>query len=288
MIALERQVLPTSELPETVWCDYDQLAARERLKQRHAGLPVVVTVKPTAASAPSVVLPGSVPEHLELNDCLRKNAETLRSIPLVPLECKDGAVLEKSPLNFESAMNHEALNAGRSIEDVITVVFVVRRPGCVSCREHGLQLSELIMEFRNVALWAIVKETDVEERGIVSFFKDFFSFPIYKDEQWATYKAMGNRKLNLFKLIRRYLTARRRWLNKGIPNRIDGGDIWLQGGILFFKRGELRYAYEEECGKEFDLSDIRSAITRLQQDEDLTYSETSDGSCSFTSVRTEI
>ena len=71
------------------------------------------------------------------------------------------------------------------------------------------------MEFRNVALWAIVKETDVEERGIVSFFDDFFSFPIYKDEQWATYKAMGNRKLNLFKLMRRYLTARRRWLDKG-------------------------------------------------------------------------
>ena len=213
---------------------------------------------------------------MSLNESLRKNAGALGDIPLTPLRCKDGKVRERSPIDFDSAMKKEARNASRHEDDAVTVVFVVRRPGCVACREHGLQLSELVDEFRNVSLWAIVKETGVEERGIFSFYKDFFSFPVYKDENWMVYEAMGNRTIGVIKLIRRFVSAHRRWTDKGIPNRFKGGDIWVQGGVLFFKRGELRYAYEEEYGKEFDVADIRAAIHRLQSEDDVRSTTNSD------------
>ena len=228
---------------------------------------------------------------MSLNDCLRKNASALGEIPLTPLDCNNGYVSELPQMDFDSAMKKEARNAGRNEQDVVTVVFVVRRPGCVACREHGLQLSDLVMEFANVSLWAIVKETGVEEQGILSFYKDFFCFPVYKDEKWMTYKAMGSRTLGLFNVIRRCMSAHRRWTDKGIPNRLKGGDIWMQGGILFFKRGELRYAYEEDYGNEFDLADIRAAIQRLQVEDEAcsaTCSDTSEDSFDFWPIRSEI
>ena len=167
------------------WSDRGHQAAKERLKQRHASPPSeTFTVSETSASSVSYACPitPDVPSKMSLSETLRKNANTLPDIPLTPLRCKRNRVREAPPVPFDSAMEREARSAGRVEQDVITVVFVVRRPGCVACREHGLQLSELVLEFTNVSLWAIVKETGIEERGILSFQNDFFCFPVYKDQ----------------------------------------------------------------------------------------------------------
>ena len=221
-----------------------------------------------------------VPNNMLLNEKLRKNAGTLNEISLKPLSIIDGAVKEKKPVTFDKAMRHETKRAGGKRTSVINVVYVVRRPGCADCREHGEQLAELAMEFRNLALWAIVKETGAEEEGIVSFVENHFNFNVYKDEQWMTYKAMGNRKLSAVKIMRGVLGAKRRWADKAIQNRAKGGDHITQGGILFFKRGDLRYAYEEEFGKELNVTDIRDTIKALQEEGD----EDDDCTCSEVSV----
>ena len=225
-----------------------------------------------------------------LSESLRNNAKTLRDIPLTPLNCTFGVVNEKEPVPFKSALRTEAVLPGRKRADV-SLVFLVRRPGCAACREHGQQLTELAMEDKSVPFWAIVKETGIEEQGILTFFSDFFHYPIYKDEKWKTYKAMGDRKLTPFQLVKQFLGSKSRWAKKGIPNRFKGGDVWVQGGILLFKRGKLRYAYEEEFGKELVIADIRAAIKSLQEevDDEMTSSTTaSEYSFNFQSVRTEI
>ena len=220
-----------------------------------------------------------VPNSMLLNEKLRKNAATLNEIRLNPLSITSGAIREKGPVTFEKVLQHETKRAGGKRASVINVVYVVRRPGCADCREHGEQLAEVATEFRNLALWAIVKETGPEAEGIVSFIGNHFKFNVYKDEHWMTYKAMGNRKLSAVKLMRGVLGAKRRWADKAIQNRAKGGDHFTQGGILFFKRGELRYAYEEEFGKELNVADIRDAIKVLQEegdeDDDFTSSEVS-------------
>lgn len=229
-----------------------------------------------------------LPSSMILSECLRKNASHLSNIPLAPLNCTFGVVLEKEPIPFRRALKKEA---GMKKAD-ISLVFVVRRPGCAACREHGQQLTELAKEDPSVAYWAIVKETGVEEEGILTFFDKFFHFPMYKDDKWLTYKAMGERKLTPFKLVTTFLATKGRWARKNIPNRLKGGDVWVQGGILLFKQGRLRFAYEEEYGKELVIADIRSAIKFLQQEEDddmtQTCTEASDHSFMFHSTRIAI
>ena len=227
---------------------------------------------------------------MQLSDTLLSNATALEEISLTPLNCTFGVVNEKAPVSFKSALRKESIvNGGKRAN--VSVVFVVRRPGCVGCREHGLQLSELAKENRNVALWGIVKETGVETEGILEFHNDYFRFPLYKDDKWLTYKAMGNRKLSPFKAIKRAFEARGRWAKKGITNQLKAGDIWIQGGVLIFKNSKLRYAYEEDYGREYDLAAIRDAIRAIHDEDeetDLTSPETSDSSYEFKSSRSEI
>ncbi|GKY90667.1 hypothetical protein MPSEU_000040100 [Mayamaea pseudoterrestris] len=213
-----------------------------------------------------------VPQRMLLNESLRKNAKDLRQIPLIPLNCTFGVVKEKHPIPLKYALRKET-KLGNGTRAKVSVVFVVRRPGCSSCREHGNQLTNLYLEDKSVAFWAIVKETGVEEQGILTFFSEYFHFPIFKDEKWLTYKAMGNRKLSPLKLIKGFLGNKGRWAKKGIENRLKGGDVFLQGGLLIFKGNKLRYAYEEDYGKELNISDIRAAVKALQEeDEDETAS----------------
>jgi hypothetical protein len=231
-------------------------------KQQQATTSSTLEVKQRAAmdetshSNDSSSDPTAVPTSMFLNPSLRENAKNMLQFPLVPLGCHFGTVVEKEAISLKSAIRKEGrTDSGRRAE--VSVVFVVRRPGCSACREHGQQLSELAKEDGDVAYWAIVKEVGAEEQGILTFFADYFRFPIYKDEKWKTYKAMGDRKLSKMKLLKNFFAAKGRWAKKGIPNRLKGGDIWTEGGILLFKRGKLRYAYEETYGEELALADIR-------------------------------
>jgi hypothetical protein len=231
-----------------------------------------------------------MPRSMNLSEPLRSNARLFDEIPLIPLNCTFGVVNEKSPVSFKSALRQESKLTGGKRADV-SIVFVVRRPGCVGCREHGLQLTELAREQKDVSFWGIVKETGVETDGILTFFKDYFHFPLYKDEKWRTYKAMGDRKLSPLTAIKRALAARSRWAKKGIANEFKAGDIWVQGGVLLFKNGKLRYACQEDYGRELDINHIRSSIQLLHEEveDDLTQSESSDDSLKpFKSTRTEI
>jgi hypothetical protein len=230
-----------------------------------------------------------VPNHMLLNKTLRDNAKAIREFPLIPLDCHFDMVNEKPSVPFKSALKEETrLGNGKKAD--VSVVFLVRRPGCVACREHGQQLTELAKEDDSVAFWAIVKETGVEEQGLLTFFSEYFRYPIYKDDKWKTFKAMGDRKLATLTLVKRFFSAKSRWNKKGIPNRLKGGDIWVQGGVLLFKKGKLRYAYEEEYGMELVLSDIRAAIKSLQEEGngDRTSTEATESSFIMESVRTQI
>lgn len=237
---------------------------------------------------PSTTDASEVPERMLLSQSLRANIKSLLTIPLIPLNCTFGVVNEKAPVPFRSALRKEGRKANGKMSD-ISVVFVVRRPGCSACREHGQQLTELASEIRDASFWSIVKETGVEEQGILTFFQDYFRFPMYKDEKWLTYKAMGDRKLTPMKLLKRFLSAKGRWEKKGIPNRLKGGDLWVQGGVLIYQKSKLRYAYEEKYAKELNIGDIRAAIMSLQQEDDMTCSDMSEESVmSFTQTRIEI
>lgn len=81
------------------------------------------------------------------------------------------------------------------------------------------------------------------------------------DEKWNVYKAMGKRTLNMDTLKAGVQKLMPRYKSKGIPMRFEGGDRFVMGGILIFnRRGDLRYAYEEAYGEELDMQVIEDAI----------------------------
>ena len=109
-------------------------------------------------------------------------------------------------------------------------------------------------------MWAIVKETGVDDEGLLNFAAHYFPFPVFKDKKWLVYKAMGNRKLTMKGLLSGLMKSRSRHKKKKI-DQTTLGEGWLQGGLLIFDRnGQLRFSREEVYGDELNLEELSRAI----------------------------
>jgi hypothetical protein len=139
---------------------------------------------------------------------------------------------------------------------------------------RGTQLSELAAAHfgDRFGLWAIVKETSVDDLGLIDFYTKYFTFDIYRDEQLSVYSAMGNRSIfavrtwNPVRWYRGFRDLARRMKDKQIDGNYAGEGI-IQGGLLFFDRaGTLRFAYEEEIGDELSVGDVLAGLRALEQE----------------------
>jgi hypothetical protein len=188
-------------------------------------------------------------------------------IPLWELNCQFGIVKRRhaSTVLLKDAMKHQR----RTQAADVTMLFAIRQPGWAGCREHGLQLTELAAEDRKLALAATVKETGVDDQGLLEFYRDYFhSFPIYMDEKWQLYKAMGGRKLGILTILKGILGARKRFKQKNIKSSAGNSksEGWMAGGVLVFdKQGELIYVHEEQVGKPFDMDQLKLAIVEARR-----------------------
>lgn len=208
-----------------------------------------------------------VASRKEMDDSMKKSLsvqdvdqQVLQKVKLTPIDCSFNLVTEKS--SHHAMLLPDVLRKRRKVSsrDVI-VVFVIRRPGCGACREHGLQLTELYAT-EQIDCIGIVKETtpDVHD-GLLEFYQDYFRFPIYKDEKWMIYEAMGNRKLTLWQLLSKIPQLTKRFHEKKIKTISTGGDHFTQGGILIFdKKRNLRHVYHETFSEEFDMNVLRRMI----------------------------
>lgn len=164
-----------------------------------------------------------------------------------------------------------------------SICFVVRRPGWVLCREHGRQLTDLAKSInddtnadlmKGFEMFGVVKEIGVDDEGLTTFYKDHFTYPLYKDDGLVFYNDFfGKRSIfsfttyNPFKLYGGYKEMTKRLSDKKLEGNLVGEGI-VQGGIIIFdKHGKARYAYEEETGKELDMEDIVASLKALQSHE---------------------
>ena len=175
---------------------------------------------------------------------------------------------------FSSSNEHE--QQGPCDHPQVTVVFCIRRAGCGSCRDHGLQLSKLVSKMEaelnrhnnnpgtsstKINLVGIIKETGVDDDALYDFYTKYFQFPIYKDEKRDMYKFLGNRKISTWQLLMLQGKLNKRYAQKQIENIPFGGDIFTQGGILIFDAYKrLQYVYYERYGDELDTNAIGYAI----------------------------
>jgi len=156
------------------------------------------------------------------------------------------------------------------------------------CREQGQQLSQLAAKDGNgdggggggsgsflegFGLFGVVKETGVDDVGLMEFQRDYFPYPLYKDENLVFYNDFfGRRKLKLstwnpIRLYRGYKEMSQRLKEKNLQGNLTGEGL-VQGGIIVFgKDGKAKYTYEEETGSEIPVQDILASLNAVRNEE---------------------
>lgn len=184
-----------------------------------------------------------------------------------------------------------------------SIVFIVRRPGWVLCREHGQQLTDLKTKKKmkskfaaetatktnddtttnnyldGFELFGIVKETGVDDGGLTDFYKDHYPFPLYRDENLDFYRAFGDNKkitdamswkmlLNPFKMYSGMKDLGARMKSKGIEGNMVGEGLKTGGIIIFDNNGQPKYSYPEITGSELVVEDLLAAVQAVRDGSD--------------------
>lgn len=231
---------------------------------------------PTRPSRRMSLVPGGSPHFLAptaAGPCRRPPSRSkgyhdhldLHKMPLKPISFDGKKVKE----DLAQPLQEMVMKGCSTTGDAVNVLFAIRRPGCGQCREHGVQLGELCQNNPNINLTGVIKETAGIHQSIFDFYSKYFKFPLYRDEGWNLYHTIGNKKLNLFKMISKAPALELHYANKGIRNIPIGGDLFTQGGVLIFdKQGKLRFVYYETFGKPLDMDAIQWAIEQANKPED--------------------
>lgn len=141
------------------------------------------------------------------------------------------------------------------------------------CREHGLLLSVLAAHPSNplegFGLFGVIKETGVDDEGLIEFASKYFNYPLYLDKDWSLYKALGDRTQSVLPMLGNILWNMRSYSARlkanGIENNLVGEGMKLGGVILFDKDGVAKYAWLEDVDtKELPVDKIAAAAKQMR------------------------
>ena len=126
--------------------------------------------------------------------------------------------------------------------------------------------------FDDFGIFAIVKETGIDDAGLAKFHKSYFPYPTFCDKSYSFYQALGDRKVSInfvfnpFSLFNFICEAYQRITSKGIQGNFKGEGL-VQGGVIIFdKEGKPRYVYEEETGHDLPVKDILAAVNAVRRE----------------------
>ena len=241
----------------------DQNAARATKVQKH-----LAASMQTGVNIGSIVL-----QPLQFHKPQGDEQAALQPVTLASASTLSDVILtRRRPV--DDARSLTGIDASIHNDDTqLTAVFCIRRAGCGSCREQGMQLGQLTEELAQgengikVNLFGIIKdntgacEQEKLDTLVSEFYSDYFPYPLYQDKDWDAFKFLGNRKLSVWKILQAAPKLAGRFSEKEIDQHPFGGDIFTQGGVLLFDRaGQLKYVYYERYGDELDMEALRWAI----------------------------
>jgi hypothetical protein len=123
-------------------------------------------------------------------------------------------------------------------------------------------------------LFGVIKETGVDDVGLLEFAQQFFTESLYRDTELLFYRALGDRKLSIVRLIAGMIwngpetkAMKKRLKDKEIEGNLVGEGIKQGGIIIFDKEGDPKYAYLEETGKDIDVVDLVSAVQAVRAEQ---------------------
>lgn len=159
----------------------------------------------------------------------------------------------------------------QSSSTVASVVQVFRKPGCMLCREQGLDISALVANMKDVNIWGVICETGIYDEELLELRDQYFRHPFYKDEKKSIYKALGDEEISfpgrsLFEKIKKRLKAKN--VTETEPGA--GQNKKLGGVVIFDSKGFVRYASQEDPWEGTNLKAIQDVIEciRLEHKEE--------------------
>ncbi|KAG7342959.1 AhpC/TSA antioxidant enzyme [Nitzschia inconspicua] len=213
----------------------------------------------------------SLSSNFPLPKSLVKSIPRIYKEQLEPLDMRFGTVRNEGYTLSVRKCHKKVLSTRQfSRRAKASIAFIVKRPGCIICKEQGLMLQELVQSFpeNRIAAWAVVKEIDVDNEGLTALYQNYFRFPFFLDKKMKLYKALGNNIANPFKFFYniRKNGARKRIADRGIEGTFMGkGDGVILGGVLIFDaKGNIRYAFQENStGEELPIEEFRCALNAI-------------------------
>ena len=235
------------------------------------GVPMMSTAPSTAGTSTSTTSittssRAKTLDSIRLKPSMVHNLNKLYRAPLDRLNTTFGVVTKLDRLPIKPAMEKEA----RAQKANVMILLASRRSGWGNCRENAELLAQLAAHDRRVGLVGVLKDAGEDDAHVLEFRENHFrNYPLYLDEKWYVYKALGKRTLTLDVLKEGAMRLMPRYKRKNIPMRFEGGDRFVMGGVLIFDRkGNLRFTYEEEYGEELDMNVIGQAIAEIRGNSD--------------------
>eukprot|EP01082_Thalassiosira_pseudonana_P005110 g4673.t1 g4673 contig16:18138-18515(+) len=96
--------------------------------------------------------------------------------------------------------------------------------------------------------------TEKDDEGLKEFHSEHFTYPLFKDDGLVIWNEFfGKRPI---KLYNGYKDMTQRLKERKMDDNY-AGEGFIQGGIFIFdNEGKVRYAYEEEIGKEIEMESM--------------------------------
>lgn len=122
-----------------------------------------------------------------------------------------------------------------------------------------------------IGLFGVIKETAVDDAGLIEFYSKYYPFPLYLDKEKAFYSALGNRKLSIswnpLSWYGAISSVRKRHKQKNISGNLKGEGL-IQGGVILFSKKEGDkpvYTYQEKTGDEIPVEEIIEAVSKMKK-----------------------
>jgi AhpC/TSA antioxidant enzyme len=112
---------------------------------------------------------------------------------------------------------------------------------------------------------------------LTEFYTEYFTFPLYRDENLDFYRAFGDGKItdnmswtSLFKpwrIVKEMKAMSQRLSKKKIQGNYKGEGLKTGGIIIFGADGAAKYTYPEATGYELDMDDLLAAVQAVREEE---------------------
>ncbi|KAI3646349.1 hypothetical protein MP228_009277 [Amoeboaphelidium protococcarum] len=182
--------------------------------------------------------------------------------------------IENVKLRFVDPATNQAaeqeVSAASLYNDHPVFFVVVRRTGCVACRELVNEImvnSAEISKLYNVKFVAVIKEIIQED---LAGYREYFNGDVYLDTELGMFKALTGGKLVKHSLFSQMLRGQmwkgvKRALDNGIKNGSLSGDSTVFGGFILAAKEGVFYQHNQELGVLPSMKEVFEALSNLPQ-----------------------